>query len=185
MQVERLCLGVVWDRTMLAEVFVPASCGMEFSLMRVPGGGGAAAADVLAPEPGATTHAALVAWVDGLPHAPPPTWLGLAATADNRLMMLRVCMSRGAALCGCIPCKPTTTHHPPRPWYLLPCPVFLSPSQPLTHTSVSLALCISFYGISASRHLTCTGLLLWRFLMCCRLCCGAGSSLFVWSPVVA
>jgi hypothetical protein len=58
--------------------------------MHIPGSGDAAATDVKAPEPGVTTHAGLLAWVDALPHAPPPTWLGLAATADNRLLMQRV-----------------------------------------------------------------------------------------------
>ena len=85
---------VVWlphaGRTMLSQVFVPESFKVDFSLIRIPGSGGGEGTDVRAPEPSVTSHDAVVAWVDSLPHSPPPTWLGLSATADNRLLMQKV-----------------------------------------------------------------------------------------------
>ncbi len=94
-----LSVALLLCRTMLEQVFVPESFKADFALIRIPGSAGAAATEVRAPEPSVLTHDALLAWVDSLPSSPPPTWLGLASTADNRLLMLKVrCCARSLTI---------------------------------------------------------------------------------------
>ncbi len=73
---------------------------MDFCLVK-SGDGDA----VCAPDPSMQTHAQLMEWVKDLPPSPPPSWLGLSATSDHRLLMQKVRRGTAAAprlCCRCV-----------------------------------------------------------------------------------